>query len=64
MSDHLSDAAENPKRGTVDGNTVEQHSLREQIEYDRYKNSKTARSVSSSPFAGLRMGKMSHPPTA
>ena len=41
MSD-LKDKADEPKRVTVDGRSVEQHSLSEQIELDRYLASKEA----------------------
>ncbi|MFH1378100.1 MAG: hypothetical protein ABIH86_05045 [Planctomycetota bacterium] len=41
MSD-LKDKADEPKRVTVDGRSVEQHSLAEQIELDRYLASKEA----------------------
>lgn len=38
----LSDNADNPKKASSDGVSVEQHSLKDQIAYDRYKNSKDA----------------------
>ena len=42
MSDQISENAANPKKVQVDGQAVEQHSLLEQIEADRYVRSKAA----------------------
>jgi hypothetical protein len=38
----ISDNADNPKKASSDGVSVEQHSLKDQIEYDRYKNANDA----------------------
>lgn len=39
---NIADNAEDPKRATVDGNSVEQHSLKDQIEAAHYVASKAA----------------------
>lgn len=61
MSDNLEDKiienAMSPKSAEVDGQKVEQHSLTEQIEADRYLANK--RAAKSRSF-GLRIGKMVH----
>ncbi len=36
---------------------VAQHSLPDQMEYDRYKLGKAAKRASTSPLAGMRIGK-------
>ena len=49
--------ASGPKSAEVDGQRVEQHSLQEQIEADRYLASKKA---VKSRNSGLKITKMSH----
>ena len=56
-SETLDDNAGRPKRVKTSTADVEQYSLTEQMEYERYKAGKTARAASSSPFAGLRIAK-------
>lgn len=56
----LAENADKPKKATIDGNTVEQHSLKDQIEYDRYQASKTA---SQEKKRGLNLAKLKHPGT-
>lgn len=53
----LDDNAGRPKRVKTSTSEVEQFSLAEQMEYERYKAGKIAREASSSPFAGLRIAK-------
>lgn len=53
----LDNNAARPKRVKTTTAEVEQFSLAEQIEYERYKAGKAARAASSSPFAGLRITK-------
>jgi hypothetical protein len=42
MTDPLENKADEPKRVQVDGTSVEQHSLKDRIELDRYLESKKA----------------------
>ncbi len=58
LSNTIEDAAKDPRRATVDGNTAEQHNLRDVIEADKY----LAR-VSSAARNGLpiRMAKLRPP---
>lgn len=49
--------SQKPKRTTIAGNTVEQHSLKEQIEYDRYQASKAA---STEKKRGVNFAKLKH----
>ena len=53
--------AQGPKQVTVDGIVMQEHSLPDQIEADRYLASKAA---SRAPRRGLVMTKMSPPGTA
>ena len=54
----IEENAKGPKKVTVDGQTVEQHSIKEQIEADNHTAAKTA--TSKSHF-GLRMTKLVPP---
>lgn len=56
----LKDKASEPKRVSVDGTTAEQHSLAEQIELDRYLESKKA---ARSKKPGIRTAKLIPPGT-
>lgn len=64
MADEISDAIEEnatgPKRVSGDAGSVEQHSLADQIEADKYIASKNA---ASNPSRGLRFTKMIPPGT-
>lgn len=64
MDEELDDAilenAQGPKKVESDGTSVEQHSIADQIEADRYLNSKAA---SRSGGLGIRMFKISPPGT-
>ena len=42
LEETIREGAANPRRATIDGNTAEQHNLRDQIEVDKYLSSKTA----------------------
>ena len=50
--------AEGPKRVTVDGTSVEQHSIQDQIEADRYLASKRA---AKNPLGGIGRTKLVPP---
>lgn len=43
--EQLREFATNPKRGTNDGQTVEQHSLKDLIEFDKYQRSRRVRKL-------------------
>jgi len=43
LEETIRQGAASPRRATIDGNSAEQQSLRDQIEADRYLSSKTAR---------------------
>lgn len=58
LSQSIADAAKSPKRVQGDAGSMEQHSLSEQIEADRYLASKKAAKAKNS---GLRISKL-HPP--
>ena len=62
MADDLEDTirtnAEGPKRAKGDSSEMEQHSLKDQIEADRYLNSKTA---AKSKSRGLQFNKLVPP---
>ncbi len=53
----LDDNAARPARVRTLNGDVQQHSLTQQIEFDRYKASKRARGISRSPLAGLRIAR-------
>lgn len=53
----LDDNAAKPARIRTLNGDVFQHSLKDQIEYDRYKAGKAARAASRSPLAGLRIAR-------
>jgi len=57
----ISDNASGPRRARGDSGEVEQHSLTDQIEADRYLNSKKAASGSG---LGVRMSKLVPPGSA
>ncbi len=57
ISESILKNASGPKSAEVDGQRVEQHSLQEQIEADRYLASKKA---VKSRNSGLKITKMSH----
>lgn len=44
LTDQIETNSGNPKRVTVDGQSVEQHSLKDQIEADRHLDGQTAKS--------------------
>jgi len=48
-SEELVEAAQNPKRATVDGVSAEQHSLSEQIALDRYCKTQQAQNTVGGP---------------
>ncbi len=50
LSTEIETSAQEPKRMRVDGNEVEQHSLTDQIEADRYLASKAAASSAKRGF--------------
>ena len=54
----LREAAEQPAKATVDGQSVEQHPLRDQIEADRYLASKDA---ARKPGLGIKFAKIVPP---
>lgn len=51
MAQDIEQDASKPKRVSVDGRTVEQHSLREKIEADRYTR---AQSAAAAGWKGVR----------
>ncbi len=57
ISESILKNASGPKSAEVDGQRVEQHSLKDQIEADRYLASKKA---VKSRNSGLKITKMSH----
>ena len=59
LSDSIESAAKSPKRVRTDAGEVESHSLREQIEADKYLAAKTA---ASSKSRGLRFNQLSPSP--
>jgi len=58
LSQPITDNAAGPKRAQGDSGSVEQHSLKDQIEADRYLASKKAANQKS---RGLRMNRLSPP---
>jgi len=58
LNDTIRENAKGPKRAKGDSGEVEQHSLAEQIEADRYLNSKKAAKVKG---LGVRMSKLVPP---
>lgn len=55
LSSNIEDNATGPKSVTVDGNNVQQHSLKEQMEADEYLANKQNNSRSALP---IRMAKL------
>ena len=62
VSDQVTDNAQAPKRITVDGQTVEEHSLLDQIAADKYV--RNAAAVDASKSRGLRFMTLKPPGTA
>lgn len=60
LEDKIRQNAEGPAKATGDSGSVEQHSLRDQIEADRYLNSKQA---VKQKHLGLRRSKLAPPGT-
>jgi len=60
LDDKIRENAEGPAKVTGDAGSVEQHPLRDQIEADRYLNSKKAANQKS---RGLRFSKLVPPGT-
>jgi hypothetical protein len=60
LDDQLLDNAKSPAKVSGDAGSVEQHSLSDQIEVDRYLNSKKA---AKSKRRGLRINKLVPPGT-
>jgi len=60
LDDKIRENAEGPAKVTGDAGSVEQHSLRDQIEADRYLNSKQAANTKG---RGLRFSKLVPPGT-
>ena len=56
--DALRDAAKQPAKASVDGQSVEQHPLKDQIEADRYLASKDA---ARKPGLGIKFAKIVPP---
>ena len=54
----IRDSASQPAKASVDGQSVEQHPLKDQIEADRYLASKEA---AKSKSRGLRLSKLAPP---
>jgi len=61
LEDRILDNAKGPAKASGDAGSVEQHSLTEQIEVDRYLNSKKA---AKSTKRGLRFNELVPPGTA
>lgn len=57
MATQSSDPSATPKKVTVGGNTVEQHGLKDRLEYDRHQSADTEAKKRS---FGLRLGRFSH----
>ena len=53
--------ATSPKKAMIDGNSAEQHSLKEQIEFDRYQRSLGA--TQSTRGLGIRLRRLKPPGT-
>ena len=62
VSDALKSAAQQPKRVRTDAGEVEAHSLRDQIEADKYLAAKAA-AASTNTHRGLRFNKLIPPGT-
>lgn len=60
LDDAIRDNAGGPKRASGDAGSVEQHSLKDQIEADRYLNSKNA---AKNKNLGIRITKLVPPGT-
>ncbi len=54
---NIADKAAKAKKATVDGNSIERHSLTEQIEADKHVQGNEA---ARSPTMGIRFGRMRH----
>lgn len=57
LSDDIETNAGGPKKVTVDGNSAEQHALKDQIEADRYLKSQDAM---TSPKRGISLARFRH----
>jgi len=60
LDDAIAENAAGPAKASVDGQSVEQHSLPDVIEADRYRESKNA---SRKPGMGIRFAKLVPPGT-
>lgn len=58
LSQQIEDAAQEPKSGTVDGQSFTQHSLKEQIEADKYLAAKEA---AKKKTRGIAFTQLRHP---
>ena len=58
LSQQIEQSAQQPKSGTFDGQTFTQHSLKEQIEADKYLESKKA---ATGKTRGLAFAQLRHP---
>ena len=57
-SNSLTDAATKPKRASVDGTSVDEHSLKDQIELDRYLRAKDAQANNKPGLGSIRIGRI------
>lgn len=58
LSESIEESAQQPKRGVVDGVTFTQHSLKDQIEADKYLAAKNA---ATGKTRGLAFVQLRHP---
>ena len=57
----LNDAAEAPKRSVIGGETIEEHSLPDRIDYERYKAQQEAGAAISEGRPILKRTRLIHP---
>ena len=57
----LNEAAEAPKRSTIGGETIEEHSLPDRIEYERYKQQQEAAAATTPGRSMLKRTRLTHP---
>lgn len=57
----LSDAAEAPKRSVIGGETIEEHSLPDRIDYERYKNQQSAGTDLAANKSIVKRTQLRHP---
>lgn len=57
----LSDAAEAPKRSVIGGETIEEHSLTDRIDYERYKNQQSAGTDLAANKSIVKRTQLRHP---